>query len=72
MPDNLFCDLIDQIRADSDQNRATADISKFKWGNSDAVNNQKVINSKTMQEWAQKQQEYDRQRLELVKEWHQK
>lgn len=71
VPDNLFCDLIDQIRADSDQNKATADISKFKWGDPAATNNQKVINGKTMQEWEQKQQEYDKQRLELVKEWHQ-
>ena len=71
VPDNLFCDLIDQIRADSDQNKATADISKFKWGDPEKVKSQKVINGKTMQEWAQKQQEYDKQRLELVKEWHQ-
>jgi len=68
-PKDLVSDLCQEIQNIKD--KKSAGDQSFKWGNSDAVNNQKVINGKTKQEWAQKQQEYDKQRLDLVKEWHQ-
>ena len=68
-PKDLVSDLCQEIQNIKD--KKSAGDQSFKWGDPEKVKSQKVINGKTMQEWAQKQQEYDRQRLDLVKEWHQ-
>lgn len=47
----------------------------FKWsGDIDTtkINKDTILNGKPLSYWEEKQKEYDRQRLEMVKEWHQK
>lgn len=67
IPKNLMRDLNDQIQKQKDEDTPQ---NTLKW--KDLDQSKTVLNGKKLSEWEEKQQEYDKQRLDLVKEWHQK
>lgn len=62
IPKNLIRDLNDQIQKQKDEDALQ---NTLKW--KDLDQSKTVLNGKKLSEWEEKQKEYDRQRLELIK-----
>lgn len=62
IPKNLMRDLNDQIQKQKDEDTLQ---NTLKW--KDLDQSKTVLNGKKLSEWEEKQKEYDRQRLELIK-----